>query len=42
MKAANKSIPAGKNATIEFSADAQIYIGDDTLEAYIQSIVNNM
>lgn len=42
MKAANKTIPAGKNATIEFSADAQIYIGDDTLEAYIQSIVNNM
>lgn len=42
MKATNKSIPTGKNATIEFSGDAQIYIGDLTLEAYIQSIVNNM
>lgn len=41
MKAANKTIPTGKNATIEFSGDAQIYIGDMTLEAYIQSIVNN-
>ena len=42
MKAANKTIPAGKNATIEFSADAQIYIGDDTLETYIQNIVSNL
>ena len=42
MKATNKSIPAGKNATIEFSGDAQIYIGDQTLEAFIQSVVNNM
>lgn len=42
MKATNKTIPTGKNATIEFSGDAQIYIGDVTLEAYIQSIVSNM
>lgn len=42
MKAANKNIPTGKNATIEFSGDAQIYIGDQTLEAYIASIVNNL
>ena len=42
MKAANKTIPAGKNATIEFSGDAQIYIGDDTLEDYITAIVNSL
>jgi hypothetical protein len=40
MKAANKSIPAGKARTIEFSADSQIYIGDVTLEQYIQDIIN--
>lgn len=42
MKAANKTIPSGKNATIEFSGDAQIYIGDDTLEDYITYIVNSI
>ncbi|MBP5725940.1 MAG: hypothetical protein J6Y48_02580 [Clostridia bacterium] len=42
MKAANKTIPTGKNATIEFSGDAQIYIGDDTLEDYITAIVNSL
>lgn len=42
MKAASKNIPAGKNSTIEFSGDSQIYIGDDTLEDYIRNIVNNM
>ena len=35
MKAANKTIPTGKNATIEFSGDAQIYIGDSKLEEMI-------
>ncbi|MCR5566206.1 MAG: InlB B-repeat-containing protein [Clostridiales bacterium] len=42
MKAAGKAIPAGKDSTVEFSADSQIYIGDDTLEDYIRAIVNNM
>ena len=42
MKAANKAIPSGKNSTIEFSGDSQIYIGDDTLEAYITAIVNSL
>lgn len=32
MKAATKAIPAGKNATIELSGDAQLYIGDDKFE----------
>lgn len=42
MKAATKNIPTGKDSTIEFSANSQIYIGDSTLEDYIRSIVNNM
>ena len=40
MKAANKAIPAGKARTIEFSDDSQIYIGDVTLEQYIQDVIN--
>ena len=42
MKAANKTIPSGKDSTVEFSANSQIYIGDRTLEDYIRYIVNNM
>jgi len=42
MKAAGKTIPSGKDSTIEFSANSQIYIGDSTLEDYIRTIVNNM
>ena len=42
MKFPNKTIPSGKNRTFEFSADTQIYIGDDTLEAYIANIVSNL
>ena len=34
MKAATKTPPAGKSSTVEFSADSQIYIGDDPLEKY--------
>ena len=42
MKAAGKSIPSGKDSTIEFSGNSQIYIGDSTLEDYIRTIVRNM
>ena len=42
MKVTNKTIPSGKNRTVEFSADTQIYIGDDTLETYIANIVSNL
>lgn len=42
MKVPNGTIPAGKNRTIEFSADSQIYIGNDTLEDYIRDIVSSM
>ena len=42
MKAATKTTPAGKDGTIEFSGDYQIYIGDDTLEDFIRDVVQNM
>ena len=42
MKEPDQSIPEGKDGTIEFSADHQIYIGNETLEDYIRSIVNAM
>ena len=42
MKASTHSTPSGKTSTIEFSADSQIYIGNDTLEDYIRAIVNSM
>lgn len=42
MKFPNKSIPAGKAGTFEFSQDLQIYIGNDKLEDYIRDIVQNM
>lgn len=42
MKATTKNIPAGKDSTIEFSGDSQIYIGEDTLEDYIRQIVQSM
>lgn len=41
MKAANKTIPSGKDSTIEFSGSSQIYIGDETLEAYIRRIAGS-
>ena len=41
MKFPNKAIPTGKARTFEFSDDTQIYIGNDTLEDYILSIINN-
>ena len=37
MKVPNKTIPSGKARTFEISADSQVYIGDDTLEDYINS-----
>ena len=41
MKAANGSLSKnGKDAVIEFSGNAQIYIGSTTLEQYILNIVN--
>ena len=45
MKFPNKDttqLPSGKARTFEFSADTQIYIGNDTLEDYIASIVNSL
>ena len=41
MKATTKPIPAGKNSTVEFSDDSQIYIGDETLEEFIQRIAGS-
>ena len=40
MKAANQQIPSGKDSTIEISANTQIFIGNVTLEQYIQNIIN--
>ena len=40
FKSADRTIPAGKTSTLEISADTQVYIGNDTLEDYILSIVN--
>lgn len=42
MKVPNHNPPAGKDRTVEFSADTQIYIGNDTLEDYIRNIVSNL
>ena len=39
MKAANKTIPSGKNANVEISGDAQVWIGDDKIEDLIKSII---
>lgn len=40
-KAANESLSKnGKDGVIEFSGDSQIYIGTETLEAFIQRIAN--
>ena len=41
MKAASLAIPSGKNRTVEFSDDTQIYIGNVTLEQYIQNVMSN-
>lgn len=41
MKATTKTVPAGKESTVEFSADSQIYIGDVTLEQYILNVIAN-
>lgn len=41
MKAANDSLDKhGKDAVIEFSGNAQIYVGSTTLEQYILNVVN--
>jgi len=40
MKAANKTIPSGKDSTLEVSGDTQIYIGNKTLEQFILDVVN--
>jgi len=42
MKAATHSIPAGKTSVIEFSADSEIYIGNETLAEYIARIVQGI
>ena len=42
MKATTKSPPAGKETTFELPANCQVYIGDDTLEDYIESIVQTI
>ena len=39
MKVPNQPIPAGKSSTVEISADTQIYIGSQTLEDYIRSLM---
>lgn len=41
MKATNENLSKnGKNGTIEFSANHQIYIGTTTLEDYIRGVIN--
>ena len=42
MRAATQATPTGKDGTIEFSGDYQLYIGNSTLEDYIRNIVQNM
>lgn len=42
MKATTKTVPAGKDSVIEFSANSEIYIGEQTLADYIRSIIQNM
>ena len=37
----SRTIPSGKNHIVEFSGDSQIYIGDETLEAYIRRIASS-
>ena len=41
FKASSKAVPTGKNSVMEISADTQVFIGNDTLEDYIRSIINN-
>ena len=41
FKASTKQVPAGMDSVMEFSADTQIYIGDETLEAYIRRIATS-
>ena len=41
MKATTESIPTGKSSTFEISEDTQVYIGDETLEAYIRRIATS-
>lgn len=41
FKASSKAVPTGKDSVMEISADTQVYIGNDTLEDYIRSIINN-
>lgn len=39
MKATTQTPPEGKTTTFEIAGDCQVYIGNDTLEDYINSIV---
>ena len=41
MKATTKTIPSGKDSTFEISESTQVYIGDETLEAYIRRIAGS-
>lgn len=41
MKYPNKAAPSGYRRTFEISDDTQIYIGNKTLEEYIQDIINS-
>ena len=40
FKASSKAVPTGKDSVMEISAGTQVYIGNDTLEDYIRSIIN--
>ena len=42
MKAVTHSVPSGKESTVEFSEDSQIYIGNTTLEQYIIDMMSSM
>ena len=43
MKAANQTIPSGKDSTLEISGDTQVYIGNDKLgDAAIHNVANNL
>lgn len=41
FKASTQQVPVGKDSTLEISDDTQVYIGTETLEAYIRRIANS-
>lgn len=41
FKASTQQVPTGKDSTLEISDDTQVYIGTETLEAYIRRIANS-